>query len=191
MTESKPARRGRRWVAMAASGVVLTTSAVAAHGAVLERSAAPASEAPGDLELSGSAGGLLPEGFGPWTGDPVSFDIEARSTPAGTSGTFDVSHVHPGGELVAEFTGDITCLAVGGDVAVATGVITEGVGHLPDAGPSDLAGQRVSFTVHDDGRKDRMFWQWEFLGAPISDCQGTAPVFDPGWGNFRVSGEML
>ena len=190
MTEPRPTRRRRRWAAVAASGIVLTTFAVAAHATDVESTGAKPG-GPGDLELTGSAGGLLPEGFGPWTGDPVSFDIDARSTAAGTAGTFDVSHLHPDGELVAEFTGDITCLAVGGDVAVATGVITEGVGHLPDQGPTDLAGQRVSFTVHDDGRKDRMFWQWEFLGAPIADCQGTAPVFDPEWGDFRVSGEML
>ncbi|NUS72446.1 MAG: hypothetical protein HOQ05_03470 [Corynebacteriales bacterium] len=143
--------------------------------------------------LTGKAGGHLPEGFGPWTGDPVSFELEAKASdnnPA--SGTFAVNHIHPDGELVGDFTGTITCLAVGGDVAVATGVISEGKVHLPDQEVQDVAGQKVSFTVQDNGKKkDTFFWQWEFVGAPINDCQGTAPVYDPQWGDFAVSGSML
>ncbi|GIG67104.1 hypothetical protein [Phytomonospora endophytica] len=179
-------RRLRRFAAAATIGVALATTAVAGAGAspAGPNASSPASK---EMRLSGSAGGNLPAAFGQWAGDAVAFDIEAR----GTTGTFDVSHRKPDGGFVAAFNGDITCLAVGGDVAVATGVITEGSADIPGQGVTDLTGKKVAFTVLDDGRRDRFFWQWEFLGAPINDCQGTAPVWDPSWGGFRVSGEML
>lgn len=173
-------KRLRRAAAATAIGVALTTT-------VLAGASPAAPPAPQEPRLHGSAGGTLPNAFGQWAGDDVAFDIDVR----GLTGSFDVSHMKPDGGFVAEFNGDITCLAVGGPVAVATGVITEGTADIPGKGVTDLTGQKVAFTVLDDGRHDRFFWQWEFLGAPINDCQGTAPVWDPSWGGFKVSGEML
>ncbi|MEV0646295.1 hypothetical protein AB0I28_13625 [Phytomonospora sp. NPDC050363] len=185
---SRNSRRLRRWGLAAVAGVALATTAVAGAGASPAGPGKPdPSTASGEPRLHGSAGGHLPEFFGQWAGDAVAFEIDAR----GMTGTFDVSHTKPDGAFVAEFDGDITCLAVGGDVAVATGVISAGSADVPGSGITDLTGQKVAFTVYDDGRQDRFFWQWEFLGAPINDCQGTAPVFDPSWGGFKVSGEMF
>ncbi len=163
--------------------LTVTLGAIAATGAA--SSGAPARPQDG---LSGAASGTLPEGFGPYTGDPVKFEIDAHGVPGATTGTFKVFHGKgTTSEAVAEFEGNITCLMTAGEVAIATGVITKGYAILPDATNTDVTGQKVSFTVHDNHRKDRMFWMWEFMGAPINDCQGTAPIFQPSKGNFQVA----
>jgi hypothetical protein len=143
------------------------------------------------LRVGIDRGGGLPFPQGLCHDRPL-LDIDAPSDADGTSGEFDVRHEKPNGDMVGEFTGEITCLMVGGDVAVATGVISHGQVHLAPEDPiTDVAAQHVSFTVLDNGRHDRMLWGWEFLGAPINDCQGVAPVFDPAWGGFKVSGEAM
>ncbi|HEX5597321.1 MAG TPA: hypothetical protein VFX61_15090 [Micromonosporaceae bacterium] len=167
---------GRGLVALA---VVLGTVAAAV----------PSSGAPtkaGD-RLSGKVGGNLPESFGPWAGDPVRFQIDAQGVPGATTGTFKAFHGKgTTAEVVGDFEGDITCLITAGEVAVATGVVTRGYVNLPGQETKDVTGQKVSFTVHDNERSDRSFWMWEFLGAPINDCQGTAPIFEPSYGNLQV-----
>jgi hypothetical protein len=135
----------------------------------------------------GDVSGKLPEGFGPYTGDPVRFTLDARGEPGTITGTFTALHRSPSdGEVVADFAGDITCLMTAGEVATATGVITNGHADLPGQGSTDVTGQKVSFTVQDDGNRDRIFWMWEFFGAPLNDCQGLAPIFRPSHGDLHV-----
>ncbi|SDS09255.1 hypothetical protein [Actinopolymorpha singaporensis] len=137
--------------------------------------------------LVGTAAGKLPEWFGPWAGDRARFDLDAHGDPMNTTGTFRVFHgVGTTDEARAEFEGDITCLTVAGPAAIATGVITHGYADLPPLPDPDVTGKKVSFTVLDHGGRDRMYWAWEFVGAPINDCQGLAPMFRPSHGGFRV-----
>ncbi|WP_431904596.1 hypothetical protein [Nonomuraea sp. bgisy101] len=139
--------------------------------------------------VSGSMSGTLPKEFGPWAGEPVKFTINAHGRPAGVKGTFKVFHDRiDGSKPVGDFEGKITCLAVAGEVAVATGVITKGYVNILDKPTEDVTGKKVSFTVHDNGRDDRIFWIWEFMGAPVNDCQGTAPAFKPARGDFTIRG---
>ncbi|MEO3795158.1 hypothetical protein ABGB14_33515 [Nonomuraea sp. B10E15] len=150
--------------------------------------AVTAPEAP-MYSLRGSASGTLPESFGQWAGDKVRFAIDARSDGAKTRGTFDVFHAgKPGEPAVGEFQGRISCLVAADGIAVATGVITKGHVTIGDKPAMDVSGKKVSFTVHDKGRRDTMFWMWEFLGAPVNDCQGTVPVFRPSKSSLKVKG---
>ncbi|MEV4222268.1 hypothetical protein [Nonomuraea sp. NPDC049725] len=170
----------RRGIAGLAAALALITGTAAASFA----GTAPSAPEP---RLSGSAGGVLTKAFGSWAGDPVKFQIEARGGPGTTKGRFQVFHGNSRtGGVVAEFEGKITCLLVGGEVAVATGVITRGQANLTNDKNTDVTGQKVSFTVHDDGRSDRLYWMWGFMNAPINDCQGTAPILKTSHGNFKV-----
>ena len=166
----------RELVALAA-----VASTVAAMGA-----ASAGVSAGREGRLVGAASGNLPERFGPNAGDPVKFEIDARGVPGATTGTFKVFHGKgTSGEVLGKFEGDITCLMAAGEVAIATGVITDGYVNAPGI-DRDATGKKVSFTVHDDGRSDRMYWRWGFFGEPINDCQGVAPIFQPSRGGFRV-----
>ncbi|WP_433288267.1 hypothetical protein [Micromonospora sp. CA-244673] len=116
----------------------------------------------------------------------MRFKIDARGGPGATTGTFEVFHGNgTTNEVLGDFEGDITCLMTAGEVAIATGVITKGHVNLPGV-DRDVTGKKVSFTVHDDGRHDRMYWMWEFAGAPINNCVGMAPGFVPSHGDFKV-----
>jgi hypothetical protein len=63
--------------------------------------------------------------------------------------------------------GHIDCLAVGGPVAMATGVVT---------GSDDPAkiGKPVSFSLKD-GAIDRVGWLWSWSGQPVVDCRSIVP----------------
>jgi hypothetical protein len=195
---------GRVLVALAvlivtAVGTVATTQASVPKAAVPTASAPKPSAAthasasktrgipPGSLV--GTATGALPESlFGDtFGGDRVRFDIDAHGNPMSTTGSFRVFHgVGATDEAKAEFEGDITCLTVAGPVAIATGVITHGFAHYPGLENPDVIGKKVSFTVLDQGGHDRMYWAWEFAYAPVTDCMGVAPIFQPSHGGFRV-----
>ncbi|MEO3802311.1 hypothetical protein [Nonomuraea sp. B1E8] len=169
------------------------TMALAIPIAVLALLATPAgavtaSGAPA-YSLRGSASGTLPESFGQWAGEKVRFTIDARSDGGKTRGTFDVFHAgKPGKPTVGDFQGKISCLVAADGIAVATGVITKGHVTIGDKPAMDVSGKKVSFTVHDKGRRDTMFWMWEFLGAPINACQGTVPLFKPSKSSLKVKG---
>ena len=167
------------------SGVLaVSLLALSAAGETGHSSNGPVSHRP---RLYGTVGGPLPAGFGAQTGDPVTFSLDADGDPVRTSGTFSAHHVsHVDGHVLADFGGDITCLMTAGEVATATGVITHGHATLPGRGWSDVTGEEVSFTVHDDGHHDRMYWMWGFYGAPINECQGLAPAFQPSHGDLHV-----
>ncbi|MFI9364076.1 hypothetical protein ACIG5E_23940 [Kitasatospora sp. NPDC053057] len=149
-----------------------------------------AAAGPGPASLRGSAGAVLDSRFAGFAGDPVRFGVDARAdgaTGATTRGHFHVRHVHSDGRLVADFEGDITCLAVGGHEAVATGVVTKGEAPwFPGRSP---VGQKVALSVEDNGRHgDRIGWVWGFFGQPVSDCQGTVPFIRTTSGDFTVRG---
>ncbi|KAB8197546.1 hypothetical protein FH608_003065 [Nonomuraea phyllanthi] len=155
--------------------------------ALLAAPAGATAPKPPSYSLSGTATGTLPESFGQWAGDKVRFTIDAKSTGGRTEGTFDVLHAgKPGEPAAGDFEGKITCLVAADGFAVATGVISKGRATLPGQPAKDVTGQKVSFTVHDKGRRDTMYWMWEFLGAPINDCEGTAPLFRPSTSSFKV-----
>ena len=174
-------------------GSVATTQASVPRASAAKPSAthAPASKTTGipPGSLVGTATGTLPESlFGDtFGGDRVRFDIDAHGNPMSTTGSFRVFHgVGATAKAKAEFEGNITCLTVAGPVAIATGVITHGYAHYPGLDDPDVAGKKVSFTVLDHGNHDRMYWAWEFAFAPVTDCMGIAPLFQPSHGGFRV-----
>ncbi|GAB2556624.1 hypothetical protein [Kribbella endophytica] len=119
-----------------------------------------------------------------FNGDPLRFTVAARIAPGDNAlqvkGGFHVTHHKPDGRLVADFQGRITCLAVGGPVGVATGVVTK------SADPA-LVGKPVSFSLKD-GRTDRLGWLWGFSSTdePITDCQSITPFYAPDWGGLLV-----
>ncbi|MFF2746163.1 hypothetical protein ACFVVA_11520 [Kitasatospora sp. NPDC058048] len=189
----------RRLATAALSLLLLTaTAATAAPAAVAEPTpaapvAAPEPAAPagdfGTVGVRGTGNTVLTAGFQGFEGDPVRISVDARATtntdPRGTTGHFHVRHMHTDGRLVADFEGDITCLAVGGREAIATGVVTKG--EAPWFPGLELIGQKVSLSVEDDGRRgDRMGWVWGALGQPVSDCQGTVPFIRTTGGDFSV-----
>jgi hypothetical protein len=121
----------------------------------------------------------------PFVGDPLRFALAARIAPGDNAlqvkGGFHVTHHKPDGQVVADFQGRITCLAVGGPVAVATGVVTK------STSAPQLVGKPVSFSLKD-GRTDRLGWLWGFTPTdePINDCQSITPFYAPDWGGLSV-----
>jgi hypothetical protein len=119
-----------------------------------------------------------------FSGDPLRFRLAARIAPGDNAlqvkGGFHVTHRKPDGRVVTDFQGRVTCLAVGGPVGVATGVVTKSVDPA-------LVGKPVSFSLKD-GRIDRLGWLWAFTPTdePITDCQSTTPFYAPDWGGVLV-----
>ncbi|MEV7188471.1 hypothetical protein [Kitasatospora sp. NPDC093102] len=190
----------RRLATAAVSLLLLTaTVATAAPAAVAAPASAPqpsltaqpAASATdfGPVGVRGTGNTVLTAAFQGFDGDPVQISVDARTTtntdPRSTAGHFHVRHVHTDGRLVADFEGDITCLAVGGREAIATGVVTKG--EAPWFPGLELVGQKVSLSVEDNGRRgDRMGWVWGVFGQPVSDCQGTVPFIRTTSGDFSV-----
>ncbi|GAA2820996.1 hypothetical protein GCM10010452_56510 [Crossiella cryophila] len=118
--------------------------------------------------------------------DPLMFSVAAKVAPGAApdtaSGRFHVTHHRPDGGLVADFSGRITCLLVGGRVGMATGVVER------SADPAHV-GLRVSFSVYDGARADRIGWLWGLpTSPPVLDCQGFTPFFAPSSGGFVARG---
>ncbi|MFJ9443592.1 hypothetical protein ACIRRH_17210 [Kitasatospora sp. NPDC101235] len=184
----------RRLATAAVSLLLLAaTAATAAPAAVAAPAptAQPAAAAPdfGPVSVRGTGNTVLTTSFHGFEGDPVQISVDARAAintdPRSTAGHFHVRHVRTDGRLVADFEGDITCLAVGGREAIATGVITKG--EAPWFPGLELVGQKVSLSVEDNGRRgDRMGWVWGVFGQPVSDCQGTVPFIRTTSGDFSV-----
>ncbi|MFG2870534.1 Repetin [Streptomyces sp. NPDC048338] len=120
-------------------------------------------------------------------GDDITFSFDAHlaakdnKDPEAATGTIRFSHYKDGkgGYAVAE----VDCLVTGGKVAVVTGVVTE----------TDVDGfrnKRVGISVHDDGRHDRLGYNWitreEYKELP--PCMSTAPFekVRAGTGDFHV-----
>ncbi|GAA5001493.1 hypothetical protein [Actinopolymorpha pittospori] len=110
-----------------------------------------------------------------------AFDARAvRDHAKDATGTFRFEHTE--GEVDFWATGRITCLNVGGPVAVASGTVTE-------SNYAEMDGWEVGFTVYDHGRHDRFNATWDmgFNGTP-PPCMSTAPVAEIQNGNFVVRG---
>lgn len=96
------------------------------------------------------------------------------------TGTFRIEHAEGG--LHVWQTGTVTCLQVGGPVAVVSGTVT--ASNEPAA-----IGGKVGITVYDHGRRDRLNASWDlgFAGTP-PPCMSTAPTGEIKTGNFVVRG---
>ncbi|MFE1234794.1 Repetin [Streptomyces sp. NPDC058745] len=120
-------------------------------------------------------------------GDDITFSFDAHlaakdnKDPEAATGTIRFSHYKggKGGYAVAA----VDCLVTGDKVAVVTGVVTE----------TDVDGfrnKRVGISVHDDGRHDRLGYNWitkeEYKELP--PCMSTAPFekVQAGTGDFHV-----
>jgi hypothetical protein len=163
----------------------VTGSAVAGPASAADRSPGAVSGKPREAAaLTGSAK------FSRTSAEDITFTIDAHLAaehtldPTLATGTFRFSHFLGAEGHWAE--GRIDCLVTGGKVAVVTGVI---IGtDLPEA-----LGNRVGFTVHDQGRHDRLGYSWASVGSPevtkdLPKCVSSAPFekVRGGTGDFRV-----
>ncbi|TGB14296.1 Repetin [Streptomyces sp. MZ04] len=126
------------------------------------------------------------------TTEDVTFTFDAHlaaknnGDPSKATGTFRFVHLDkPGGEG-GWAKGRIDCLMTGGKVATATGIIT-------DTNLKEIKGGRVGFTVHDQGKKDRVGYSWAAVGRPdgtkkLPKCTSSAPheKVRQGTGDFEV-----
>ncbi len=113
-------------------------------------------------------------------GDDIRFTFDAHGLGPDARGTFRVSHYLAGEG--AWFSGRIDCLAVGGPVAVATGIIT--ASSIPE-----LVGVRRGFTVYDHGRRDRGGYSWVIDPGSTESvplCVSGAPYETVESGDFRT-----
>ncbi|MEV2253634.1 Repetin [Streptomyces sp. NPDC050147] len=130
------------------------------------------------------------------TTEDVTFTFDAHlaaennKRPDKATGTFKFVHLDKPGGKGGWAKGRIDCLATGGKVATATGIITE---TSPDAMMRSTKGGRVGFSVHDQGKHDRVGYSWAATGGPdgtkkLSKCNSAAPFekVKNGTGDFRV-----
>ncbi|GHE67195.1 hypothetical protein GCM10018785_39930 [Streptomyces longispororuber] len=126
------------------------------------------------------------------TTEDVTFTFDAhlaakdRKRPDKATGIFRFVHLdRPGGEG-GWAKGRIDCLLTGGKVASATGIITE-------SNIKEIKGSRVGFSVHDQGKQDRLGYSWAAIGGPdgtkkLTKCTSAAPFekVKKGTGDFHV-----
>ncbi len=101
----------------------MNTTVLRCVAAMLMIVSATAAPAVASTQPSVTAGGavVLPAGFDEFAGDHVQLHVTARQHPDGTvHGRFSIVHHRPPG-VWARASGTITCLAVNGSRAVATG----------------------------------------------------------------------
>ncbi|MGV9884239.1 Repetin [Streptomyces sp. NPDC003006] len=126
------------------------------------------------------------------TTEDVTFTFDAHlaaennGDPSKATGTFRFVHLDKPGGKGGWAKGRIDCLMTGGKVATATGVIT-------DTNLKQIKGGRVGFTVHDQGRIDRVGYSWAAVGGPdntrkLPKCTSSAPheKVKKGTGDFHV-----
>ncbi|GAA3073279.1 hypothetical protein FHS39_004284 [Streptomyces olivoverticillatus] len=121
-----------------------------------------------------------------YSGDTVHFSFDAHGAGEQAKGTFGFSHRFvQGGGAWAE--GRIDCLISGGNVAVATGIVTR-------TDKPGLKGKRVGFTVVDQGKgkRDRLGYSWAITNDPSSmkdlpKCVSSAPYEIVESGDFTVA----
>ncbi|MGW0906669.1 Repetin [Streptomyces sp. NPDC002853] len=167
-------------LAMGAVGAAVASDAGGAHKAASETRAHEAAALTGSAKLYRK------------TTEDVTFTFDAhlaeRDTmrPDKATGTFEFVHLDkPGGEG-GWAKGRIDCLITGGKVATATGIIT-------DTNLKEIKGGRVGFTVHDQGKHDRVGYSWAAVGGPdgtkkLTKCTSAAPFekVRKGTGDFDV-----
>ncbi|MGP8303170.1 hypothetical protein ACTPOK_35605 [Streptomyces inhibens] len=189
---SSGSRRSRTRIAIATAGAAALVAAVAAGSAAASDGApaaragrsghpAAASRAAEDPSLTGSAKLYRS------AGDNIHFAFNARfgkrESPLDAHGTFRFSHVFPNG-TGAFAEGRIDCLITGGKVATASGIVTR-------TDKPGLKGKRVGFSVHDDGRHDRLGYSWVGTNDPaatkdLPKCVASAPFETLESGDFTV-----
>ncbi len=180
---SKSSRRNLQRAGMAVVGALLVGGSA---------NAVPTTQPtgrPADLvTVKGRGGGTL--SLPHFEGDRIKIRLRGHTEadqPVGVTGTFAVTHVAEDGTVLADFRGTMDCLMAGGEVAVATGIITRGSAPgLP--GDQELVGHRVGFTVSDHGHRDRIGWSWLVMGFhDVEGCTSTAPFFPVTTGHFSVT----
>jgi hypothetical protein len=119
-------------------------------------------------------------------GRTVLLELSARMLPDGSvQGHFTTHNFPATGEKPAIGVGDIDCLRVAGNMALASGTIKGGF--VPGFG--NPAGEKVTILIIDDGDHDIFTIEVSFLPFehPIFPCQ--VPTFPPAFsqeGNFVV-----
>lgn len=166
-----------RWLVMKSS-LILGSALALVSAAVV--SGAPPADAGTRASVTGGGTAFFAPDAPAFAGDRVELNLTARE---GLGGTFNAVHVMASGGVFTHIAGSLDCLAVSGDVAVATGVITEGftgIGIEP-------AGTRVSLRI-TDGEPDAFAVDLEFFsGHVIAPCSSD-PILT--WssvaGNFTI-----
>ncbi|MGW7273753.1 Repetin [Streptomyces sp. NPDC054864] len=126
------------------------------------------------------------------TTEDVTFTFDAHLArrdnmrPDKATGTFRFVHLDKPGGKGGWAEGRIDCLMTGGKVATATGIIT-------GSNLKGIKGGRVGFTVHDQGKHDRVGYSWASVGGPdgtkkLPKCTSAAPFekVKQGTGDFHV-----
>jgi hypothetical protein len=126
------------------------------------------------------------------TTEDVTFTFDAHlaarnnGDPTKATGTFRFVHLDKPGGKGGWAEGRIDCLMTGGKVATATGIIT-------GTNLKDIKGGRVGFSVHDQGKHDRVGYSWAAVGGPdgtrkLPKCTSSAPFekVKKGTGDFDV-----
>lgn len=145
-----------------------------------------AAPAAASTQPSVTAGGavVLPALFDELAGDHVQLHVTARQRAyGGVQGRFSIVHHRPPG-VFGRGSGVVTCMAVNGNQAVVSGVLTHGT--LSDG--TDLSGHIGTFTLIDDGSNDSVGFAFSFWGLPINPCQRADPFVDLDEGNITVHG---
>ncbi|MGW6914610.1 hypothetical protein ACWGB8_12425 [Kitasatospora sp. NPDC054939] len=181
-----------------ASAVAVTPSAPEPRAAHTVQTAQPAhddNDTPADrtaapTRVRGSFGVVLNDDFPAFKGDPVRFEVDARTgvngSPEHARGRMHVTHLRPDGRLVADLEIKVGCVVAAGRDAIVTGVVT--AGEAPWFPDMTVVGSRVAVTVQDNGRVDRVGWVMGAFGAPVADCQGTVPFIRTSSGTLTVHG---
>ncbi|MGW7069739.1 Repetin [Streptomyces sp. NPDC054855] len=179
-----------RRVIAAATALLLSTgavgAAVAADGGGPRKAASKTTHAREAATLTGTAK-LYRK-----TTEDVTFTFDAHLAkrdnmrPDKATGTFKFVHLDKPGGTGGWAEGRIDCLMTGGKVATVTGVIT-------GTNLKDIKGGRVGFTVHDQGKHDRLGYSWASVGRPdgtkkLTKCTSSAPfeTVKKGTGDFDV-----
>jgi hypothetical protein len=119
-----------------------------------------------------TGGGAGPFVAGPFLGDRVQLELNARMlADVAAGGEFDFVH-HFANSVGAHLHGSVDCVSATGNTAIITGTITAGFDFL--GVPPE--GTRVSFTVVED-TPDSFGFDLSFIsGHPIPACTST-PLF--------------
>ena len=151
--------------------------------------AGPTAAAPSAFSVTGSGTAVFPVGT-PVAGDSEDISVKANTAADGSvTGHFSVIHHLASGGISGNVSGDVTCMAVTGNIAQVSGVITKG--KLPGVPGVDPIGARVAITVVDNGPAgDGVGVDSSFAPFPhdVADCAFVPPFLTLSEGNFRVNG---
>lgn len=188
ITGSRPISTRSRVIAV---GTALLLS-MGAMGAAVASGDAAAPEATSDARAREAAALTGSAKLYRKTTEDVTFTFDAHlaerdtTRPDKATGTFKFVHLDKPGGRGGWAKGRIDCLITGGKVATATGIITA-------TNLKDIKGGRVGFTVHDQGKHDRVGYSWAAVGRPdgttnLPKCVSAAPFekVKTGTGDFDV-----